>query len=327
MYPLHIKLNDYLCEILAIRVHIQKWEVADSLPYYLQDEFSFFSCELLNIKCLLAFSRDDTKQTPAQIKKYFQTLGNYWAGEIVYVRNKITAFERKRLIEQKVSFIVPHNQMYLPIFGIELREYFHQIKNKRSKFRPSTQAIIVSFLLSRIQFEFSIQEIAGKTGYTKMAISRAFDELQASGLAEVAQKGRERVIRFGEDKRAIWNQSLDYTRNPIKKRILTDSEIDRTNTVISGMSALSHYSMIAPNQYETIAISGKAWKLIEQDFRITIVPIPDVARYEIEIWHYDPTLFASHGIVDQLSLYLCLRNNEDERVQLSLDEMMRHIEW
>jgi hypothetical protein len=31
--------------------------------------------------------------------------------------------------------------------------------------------------------------------------------------------------------------------------------------------------------------------------------------------------------VDPLSLYLSLRNNVDDRVQLSLDELMEKIEW
>jgi hypothetical protein len=30
------------------------------------------------------------------------------------------------LIEQKVSFIVPGNQLYLPDLGLDLREYFRQ---------------------------------------------------------------------------------------------------------------------------------------------------------------------------------------------------------
>ena len=45
---------------------------------------------------------------------------------MVYVTGALASYERKRLIEQKVPFMVPGNQLYLPDLGIDLREYFRQ---------------------------------------------------------------------------------------------------------------------------------------------------------------------------------------------------------
>jgi hypothetical protein len=48
---------------------------------------------------------------------------------------------------------------------------------------------------------------------------------------------------------------------------------------------------------------------------------------EIEIWNYAPELFAKKGIVDPLSLFLTLKNTEDERIEMVLDNLLRKIKW
>ena len=45
---------------------------------------------------------------------------------VVYVTRTFAPYECKRLIEQKVPFLVPGNQRYLPDLGIDLREHFRK---------------------------------------------------------------------------------------------------------------------------------------------------------------------------------------------------------
>src|ERR1039458_8742698 len=40
--------------------------------------------------------------------------------EVVYVADAISSYDRKRLIEHKVPFVVPGNQMYLPFMAIKI---------------------------------------------------------------------------------------------------------------------------------------------------------------------------------------------------------------
>ena len=46
---------------------------------------------------------------------------------------------------------------------------------------------------------------------------------------------------------------------------------------------------------------------------------------QLEIWHYDSKLFGMKGKIDALSLYLSLKDNADERIQISLTEMMEEF--
>lgn len=71
----------------------------------------------------------------------------------IYVTDALASYERKRLIEQKVPFIVPGNQLYLPELGIDLREYFRQrAGSAESPLSPSAQALLITALL-RPQWE------------------------------------------------------------------------------------------------------------------------------------------------------------------------------
>ena len=43
---------------------------------------------------------------------------------------------------------------------------------------------------------------------------------------------------------------------------------------------------------------------------------------EIEIWKYDPELFAREGVVGPLSPYLSLKDTKDERVEMVLEQQV-----
>jgi hypothetical protein len=50
-------------------------------------------------------------------------------------------------------------------------------------------------------------------------------------------------------------------------------------------------------------------------------------KARVEVWSYDPKRFAKEGFVDTFSLYLNLRNDQDERIEAALEEMMEKVEW
>ena len=47
----------------------------------------------------------------------------------------------------------------------------------------------------------------------------------------------------------------------------------------------------------------------------------------VELWKYDPALFAVKGEVDPVSLAMSLSESEDERVQGELEEYLEGYEW
>jgi len=103
------QLEQYLRETLGIVITPNPWEKGSGLPQYLRDRYRFFKIDVLEIECILMADTEGGEQTPAVIGKHIDQVRSRHHVEVVYVRNAVTSHNRKRLIGQKVPFIVPGN--------------------------------------------------------------------------------------------------------------------------------------------------------------------------------------------------------------------------
>ena len=318
----------HLKENLDITATTKKWDGVDSLPFFLRDSYTFYEVSLLNTPCLLMVARDNNEQTPAIIRKQMLQVQAKWDGELIYLCSSVSAYNRKRLIEQKVPFVVPGNQMYLPMLGIDLREHFRQIRSAApGKLSPSTQAVVLHALLYGPK-DYTPSRLANQLGYTVMTLTRAFDELASLGLGEVVTEGRERVLRFSDGKKDLWQRSREFMRSPVKKRNFIRPPEQRWCGIPAGLTALAHFTLLASPSIPVYAVSLDDWKSMKLTNAIVELPAAETQSYEIEIWNYSPLLFKEgDDVVDRFSLYLSLQDNVDERVQSALEKMMEKVLW
>ena len=210
--------------------------------------------------------------------------------------------------------------MYLPTLGIDLREYFRKMKTNKKNFSPATQAVVIYLLLDQKGNRLTPSELSKELGYTLMTMSRAFDELESAGIGKVSRKGKERWLLLERSKLELWKQAKSFMRDPVKKRIWAKGKKPK---VQAGLSALAKKSMLAPPSVPVYAIGFEEWKKME----VEELPFREDAAFELEVWYYDPALFAKKRCVDPFSLYLSLQETEDERVEAALEEMMEKVEW
>ena len=321
------ELERYLHDALGVSVKTTPWSGVGQLPPVLREKYRFAKAELLGLRALLVIDANPEEQSPATVRKHLDMLQSKQPAELIYVRARVTAYNRKRLIEQKVPFIVPGNQMYLPMLAIDLREHFRRIREEAPTFSPSTQVVVLHAMLRDAGQVLIPSEMAPLLGYSAMTMTRAFDELETAKLAVVTVRGRERCLRFIGDRREIWEKAQPFLRNPVSKRLFIRRIHGAEGATRAGLTALAHYSMLAPPAYTTYALSREEWKTLRQQHKIIEVPVQDPDVSEIEVWWYSPARFAEHGMVDQLSLYLSLKADHDERTETALEEMMEKIEW
>jgi DNA-binding MarR family transcriptional regulator len=321
------ELEGYVHDALGISVKPRPWSGADSLPHFLKERYKFAQAELLGLHALLVIDISPEEQSPATVRKHLEMLQTKQQVALIYVRARVTAYNRKRLIEQKVPFIVPGNQMYLPMLAIDLREHFRKIRKESPTFSPSTQVVVLYALLRNAGQVLIPAELAPRLGYSAMTMTRAFDELETANLAEVTTSGRERCLRFSEDRREIWEKAQSFLRSPVNKRLFIRRTQGGQPAIRSGLTALAHYSMLAPPTHTVYALSREDWKALRSQHKVIEVPAQDSEGSEIEVWWYPPALFAEHGIADRLSLYLSLRDDHDERTEAALEEMMEKFKW
>ena len=303
------ELERYLHDALGVSVKTTPWSGVGQLPPVLRERYRFAKAELLGLRALLVIDANPEEQSPATVRKHLDMLQSKQPAELIYVRARVTAYNRKRLIEQKVPFIVPGNQMYLPMLAIDLREHFRRIREEAPTFSPSTQVVVLHAMLRDAGQVLIPSEMAPLLGYSAMTMTRAFDELETAKLAEVTVRGRERCLRFIGDRREIWEKAQPFLRSPVNKRLFIRRINGAEGATHAGLTALAHYSMLAPPAYTTYALSREEWKTLRQQHKIIEVPELDPDASEIEVWWYPPALFAEDGIVDPLSLYLSLKED------------------
>jgi DNA-binding MarR family transcriptional regulator len=321
------RIRPYLLEALGVVVSPTRWPDEGRLPLLIRDRYAFHEVEILGLPCLLMVDQGTESPSAATIRKQMDQIRPKWPGELVYVRGQVVAYQRKRLIEQKVPFIVPGNQMYLPMLAIDLREHFRRLRQTPSTLSPATQAVVLHALLCGEQRIGTPAVLAERLGYTKMTMTRAFDQLDAAGLGDVSKQGRQRWLTMKDSRRDFWQEALPFLRTPAKQRKQIRRTTEEPIGPVAGLSALAKYSMLSAPSIPTLAISANRWKAIQRRAGFQQAASDDPDSQEIEIWTYDPGLFARSQVVDRFSLFLSLRGSKDERVETALEEMMEEQPW
>jgi len=317
----------YLRDTLAVLAAPVTWQGAEKLPLYLRETYRFHEVSILDLPCLLMVARDPDEKTPATVRKHMDQLREKWPGEAVFVDRAVSSHNRKRLIEHKVPFVIPGNQMYLPMLGIDLREHFRKLRRTRPTFSPSTQMLVLHAIYRGNGQTLTPSETAQRLGYSAMTMTRAFDELESVEIGEHSVKGKERYLRFAATGKDLWEQALPFMRTPVKKRLHELIQVTSMPGVRAGLAALAHYSMLAEPRNPVYAFGFDEWKAFCRNNTTTELTAPEPGSTEIELWSYSPAEFAADGFADRLSLFLSLREVGDERVEGAIEEMMRSIHW
>ena len=319
----------YLDEALGLAPQIGQWTGHKKTPYHLQDAFEFREMTLLEDRILLAIERRAKSPPASKIREQINALQKVADLPVAYVTRALASYERKRLIQQKVPFIVPGNQLYLPWVGIDLREYFRRNEAPEAKFNPSTQALLITALL-RTPWDpmWEPVQAAAALSYTAMTVSRALRELTEAGIGEIRRERRVQSLYLGDRPGDIWELAKPYLRSPVK-RIEWASPVPRlhpSQAPVAGMSALAEQTMVADPKWPVRAISTQHW-LSATRAGVDRLPEPIAGAYEWQIWTYDPNLGSARKIVDPLSLTLSLEAENDERIQLALEELKEQRPW
>ncbi|MBS3808966.1 MAG: hypothetical protein KGY38_02275 [Desulfobacterales bacterium] len=316
----------YLMDALGIPADLAKLKKTGSLPFFLHDLYDFYTLSLLGKEFVVLAEKNGTELTPGKIRNHVHLVGEKLRVQAIFLGKSLSPFNRKRLIGYKVPFIVPDNQMYLPDLGLDLREHFIKAGSKAGAFSPATQAVVVYVLAQKQIDSVTPKELAEKLGYSMMSMSRAVDEIEAAGLAQVTSEGKRRVVRFEKGRRQFWEKAVAYLKTPVNKRLWATA-LKAHRLLLAGESALARYSMIASPGQPVYAISHSGWKAMERKGGFQEVPYPEEAEIQLELWRYDPRLFAEGDTVDPFSLYLSLKEVQDERIESALEEMMEKIKW
>lgn len=321
-------LQGYIHESLGVSCTVGKATVDKEFPQSSHKFCSFFELDLLGTKYLLMTVKGTKESSPVYVKKMIDLLSEHWDGCVIYLLPRVTGYNRKRLIERKISFVVPGNQMYLPESGLDLREHFRRLRTKKKNFSPSTQVILLAMFYGRLGGRITPSSLAEKLGYSTMTMSRGLDELTDEGLFTEHTEWRERVVHFEGDRKELWDKVKRRMNSPVRKRyhVLMPSGTVSLSLAEAGGSALGRYNMLDKPMNPVIAVSGETWKSLSKIDGVIELENEDPDSVLVEVWKYAPELFSKKGLIDPISLYLSMQEIEEENTGVALKKLITFVE-
>jgi len=305
---------EYIEKILGLKVSQHPWEVMGQMPYYILDRYDIQRATIGAVDAMFLFPKAELEHIAA-LQKHIDRIQKEAHLPIAVVLPEISRYRRNALIEAKIAFVVPGKQLYLPFMGMFLQERFDQENIKLEKLQPATQ-VLFFYYLYRNEKELYISQAVKDLGYSAMTISRAAKQLVQTGYFTESKEGVQKILTAALERRELFEKMRPALINPVRRRTSVKKADITDAYILAGDTAIAKLTMINDSMFRCYAVAGKQ----------AIAELPYAMHAEtdvmVEQWKYDPKLLSRNGMVDPLSLVMSFEDEEDERIQGAIEEML-----
>ena len=305
---------EYIEKVLGVHVSRQTWEHLQKMPYYIQDRFNIERVFIGNMATLFVYPKTELDHMTA-LQKHIARIQKAENLPVVIVFPAISRYRRDAFVEAKIPFVVPEKQLYLPFIGTYMQERFDREEVKLEKFQPATQVLFFYYLYQG-EKNMYMSKAVKNLGYSAMTISRAAKQLVQTGFFTESKEGVQKILTGTIQGRDLFYCVRPALINPVRRRISVKKTDLDDEYLLAGDSAIAKQTMLSDTMFCCYAVTGKQ-KLDELPYAMDANT--DVV---VELWKYDPALLSKDGMVDPLSLSMSFEEEEDERVQEAIDELL-----
>lgn len=297
----------------------------DRFPLFLRGAYRFSVIELLNTSFLAAAPVE--KVNLATMRKHYRKLMELSGMACAFQMDSISAYTKNKLLEEGIPFVLTGKEVYLPFLGVVLNSETQAEKIPPARLSFISQKLLLTALYHNVT-QMTVTEMAKLLEVSKMSVTRCFDELDAFQLGLIEDnKTAGRYFKWEKSKKELWKLMRPLLRNPVEKELRLDC-LPPWPLPLSGLSAVSHFSMLSDNAYPTYAISKKALRDLQPE-KLPQVPQDELPAAIIQIMGYD--LLHESGddalVIDPLSAILSLSPEEinDPRIDGAVEEIMEEF--
>ena len=309
-------------------LHTQCWEMEfpkiNQLPLFLRGAYRFRVIEILSTSFLAAEPVE--KINLAAMRKHYFKLMELSGMACAFQLNSISAYTKNKMLEEGIPFVLVGKEVYLPFLGVVLNDNVQSERTPPVRLSFMSQKLLLSALYHNVT-QMTVTEMAKLLGVSKMSVTRCFDELDGFQMNLIDDnKTAGRYFKWGKSKKEFWELIRPYLRNPVEKELRLDC-LPPWPLPMSGLSAVSHFSMLSDNTYPTYAISKKALKDLQPE-KLPQVPQDELPAAIIQVMGYDLLYEGDDSLViDPLSAILSLTPEEtnDPRVESAVEEIMEEF--
>ena len=316
-----ISLATYISSVLGETVTVKPVykSIQDKLPISVAGNYELYNGQILGKDVLFAFIEDGNIITPVQTKKQLDIIQRKTGMIAILVFEHIYSYNMSRLVAQKINFVIPNKQMFMPSLLLDLKTV-NTIDGESTtdSISPLTQCLLLYHLEKESISGKTSYELADKLSVSYASINRALRWLVSKDLIKL-EGVKTKTVQIDISNRELWNKALPMLVSPIEQLYYTDAILE--GQLVSGVNALASYTMLNDESRQCWAVTKKELKTF------AIVTDKQFGENEIQVWKYNPKMLSTEGVVDKLSLYLSLKDNDDERIQIELERLINEMSW
>lgn len=310
----------YFTQMLGEKVDFCPAEksLLDKIPIGVSSNFALYKGSILGNDMLLAYREEGDSLSPCNMQKQLSVISKQTGLNVILSVQRVASYNVRRWTALRLNFVIAQKQIFVPSLLLELKKEPMVDSDLKESMVPFTQLLLL--------YHLQVEPIVGKSCSIlkdKFAVSYATVNQSLRWLAKkglIKMEGiKTKTIQMEYGNQELWNKALPFFMSPIDKIVFTDANLE--GEMVSGINALSTYTMINPEQKRCVAISKKRLRKMDIDCNTQF------GDTEVQVWKYDPHLLSSSGAVDRLSLFLTLKEMQDERVEIELEHLMNEMQW
>ena len=293
--------------------------IGDSLTY------KFYDGEFHGMPLLFAEPKGKVA-APRSLSVTASNLSSLFQRPTVFLLPACPAYERQRLIDKDVYFVVSDKYVHLPM--LLANERIRKTKQAKA-LTPVAQYLLLYHLQIESIEGLAARDIENKMPYSYASITLGVTCLEDLGLCQKVSDGAKRkAIHFVRMGKELWEQARPFLVNPVEERIYCDELLTEEHFKTCGINALAHYTWLNPDPERIIMMTVKQLR----DYRaagVIVRPNEFDGNIIIEAWKYPPVtnIGTETEWVDRLSLAISLREDADPRVEGEVERLINEIEW
>lgn len=305
---------------LGLEIQIKDCIVVNDLPMYISNTFCIESANINGVECIMLTPIDDLPSTPS-LSKQMERIIDKAKLPVFLNLDQLSIFRRDNLLTNNIPFIFKEQLIYLPFIGTVLTNTKVNTISKKTKFSQSTQMLFL-WIMYKNADKYYIGDAVQELPYSNMSLTRAYRQLVQSKLFEEHKEGRKIYLTTIYAKNDLFKKASEYFVSPIVKVGYINKDNIIPEMMESGETALSKYTLINPPTVSVYA-ADKKHKLrmeLEDEF------IDPNIQCKVELWDYNPSIFSKdEKSIDLLSLMIAFKDNEDERIETAIDELLAQL--
>ncbi len=316
----------YIQEVTGIKMNLTELrkEEIKNIPFYILNDYKIWKGRLFEKELLLLEKTTDSHFTPLQYQKQMRLIESKLLNPVIFLLPEIKSYDRNRLIQRQINFIIENKQMFIPQLLIDLKE--HRVKPlQRTFLQPAAQVLLLYHLQRKNLNGFNYKQIAGLLSYPYLAISRAVENLFGFGLCYTEGK-KEKTVIFETNKKMLWEKAFPLMKTPVRKKVFINEVIAGEPVFKTKINALAFYTNLNDDGRRYYAIKHSDFLKLKNEKRVKTISNYD-GDYMIELWRYNPGILTETEYVDPLSLYIAFKDSKDERIEMELEKIIEQFTW